>query len=71
MNQNPRNAKFSESIHVASPTYILHNLINIHLPTVERRCRFFGGYRINGGPVSQKVWHDKDPSLLKGPERRA
>jgi hypothetical protein len=22
-------------------------------------------------PVSQKVWHDKDPSLLKGPERRA
>jgi hypothetical protein len=25
----------------------------------------------NGGPVSQQVWHDKDPSLLKGPERRA
>jgi hypothetical protein len=21
--------------------------------------------------VSQQVWHDKDPSLLKGPERRA
>jgi hypothetical protein len=21
--------------------------------------------------VSQRVWHDKDPSLLKGPERRA
>jgi hypothetical protein len=25
----------------------------------------------NRGPVSQQVWHDKDPSLLKGPERRA
>jgi hypothetical protein len=24
-----------------------------------------------GGPVSQQVWHDKDPSLLKGSERRA
>jgi hypothetical protein len=23
------------------------------------------------GPVSQQVWHDRDPSLLKGPERRA
>jgi hypothetical protein len=22
----------------------------------------------NWGPVSQQVWHDKDPSLLKGPE---
>jgi hypothetical protein len=25
----------------------------------------------NRGPVSQQVLHDKDPSLLKGPERRA
>jgi hypothetical protein len=25
----------------------------------------------NRGPVSQQVWHNKDPSLLKGPERRA
>jgi hypothetical protein len=23
------------------------------------------------GPMSQQVWHDKDPSLLKGPERQA
>jgi hypothetical protein len=23
------------------------------------------------GPVSKQVWHVKDPSLLKGPERRA
>jgi hypothetical protein len=21
-------------------------------------------------PVSQQVWHDKDPSLFKGPERQ-
>jgi hypothetical protein len=27
--------------------------------------------RKNRGPVSQQVWHDKDPSLLKGPKRRA
>jgi hypothetical protein len=33
--------------------------------------RSFGWDRINRGPVSQQVWHDKDPSLLKGPERRA
>jgi hypothetical protein len=26
--------------------------------------------RKNRGPMSQQVWHDKDPSLLKGPERR-
>jgi hypothetical protein len=25
----------------------------------------------NRGPVSQQVWHDKDPSLLKCPERLA
>ena len=25
----------------------------------------------NRGPVSQQVWHDKDPSLLKGPERQS
>jgi hypothetical protein len=24
----------------------------------------------NRGPVSQHVWHDKDPFLFKGPERR-
>jgi hypothetical protein len=23
----------------------------------------------NQGPMSQQVWQDKDPSLLKGPER--
>ena len=33
--------------------------------------RSFGWDRKNRGPVSQQVWHDKDPSLLKGPERRA
>jgi hypothetical protein len=22
-------------------------------------------------PVSQQVWHDKDPTLLKGPERQS
>jgi hypothetical protein len=27
--------------------------------------------RKNQGPVSQQMWHDKDPSPLKGPERRA
>jgi hypothetical protein len=37
-------------------------------PTVGRRCQSFGCDRINRGPVSQYVWHDKDPSLLKGPE---
>jgi hypothetical protein len=25
----------------------------------------------NQGPLLQQVWYDKDPSLLKGPERRA
>jgi hypothetical protein len=39
---------------------------------VGRGCRSFGWDRINRGPVSQyavsqQVWHDKDPSLLKGP----
>ena len=27
--------------------------------------------RVDRGPVSQQVWHDKDPSLLRGPKRRA
>jgi hypothetical protein len=27
--------------------------------------------RKNWGPVLQWIWHDKDPSLLKSPERRA
>jgi hypothetical protein len=31
----------------------------------------FGWDRKNRGLVSHKVWHGKDPSLLKGPERRA
>jgi hypothetical protein len=26
---------------------------------------------VNRGPVSQQVWNDEDPSLLKGPERQA
>jgi hypothetical protein len=26
---------------------------------------------ITGEGLSQQVWHDKDPSLQKGPERRA
>jgi hypothetical protein len=30
----------------------------------------FGGNRKNQGPMSQQVWHDKDPSLLKGAEHR-
>ena len=25
----------------------------------------------NQGPLSQQVWHDRDPSLFKCPERRA
>jgi hypothetical protein len=33
------------------------------------RVRSFGWDRKNRGPVSQQVWHDKDPSLLKGLER--
>jgi hypothetical protein len=33
-------------------------------------ARSFGWDRKNRGSVSQKVWHDKDPSLLKGHERR-
>jgi hypothetical protein len=33
--------------------------------------RSFGSDWKNWGTVSQQVWHDKDPSLLKGPERRA
>ena len=33
--------------------------------------RSFGWDRKNRGPMSQQVWHDKDPSLLKGPERQA
>ena len=28
-------------------------------------------FRKNRGPVSQRVWHYKDPSLLKGRKRRA
>jgi hypothetical protein len=28
----------------------------------------FDWYQKNWGPVSQQVWHDKDPYLLKGPE---
>jgi hypothetical protein len=30
----------------------------------------FQWQRRNRGPLSQWVWHDKDPFLLKGPERR-
>jgi hypothetical protein len=33
--------------------------------------RSFERDRENRGPVSQQVWHDKDPSLLKDPERNA
>jgi hypothetical protein len=33
--------------------------------------RSFGWDRKNRGLVSQQAWHDKDPSLLKGGERRA
>jgi hypothetical protein len=33
--------------------------------------RSFGWDQKNRGPVSQQVWHDKDPSLLKSPKRRA
>jgi hypothetical protein len=25
---------------------------------------------LHQGPVLQQMWHDKDPSLLNGPERR-
>jgi hypothetical protein len=32
--------------------------------------RSFGWDRKNRGPVSQQVWHDKDPSMLKGSEHR-
>jgi hypothetical protein len=39
-------------------------------PLVCRKRRLmgwsFGWDRKNRGPVSQQVWHDKDPSLLKG-----
>jgi hypothetical protein len=31
----------------------------------------FGWDQKNRCPVSKQVWHDKDPFLLKGPERRA
>jgi hypothetical protein len=31
----------------------------------------FGWDRKNRGPVSQQVWHDKNPFLLKDPDRRA
>jgi hypothetical protein len=34
-------------------------------PTVGHGCRSFGGDRTNRGPVSQWVWHVKEPSLLK------
>jgi hypothetical protein len=37
---------------------------------VGRGCRSFGRDRINRGPVSQWVWHDKVPTLLKGLECR-
>jgi hypothetical protein len=40
-------------------------------PLVCRKRRLNGAVRKNRGPMSQQVWHDKDPSLLKGPERRA
>jgi hypothetical protein len=32
---------------------------------VGRRCRSFGWDRINRDPMSQQVWHEKQPSLLK------
>jgi hypothetical protein len=42
-------------------------------PFVCRKRRLNGAVlrMKNRGPVPQQVWHDKDPSLLKGPERRA
>jgi hypothetical protein len=40
-------------------------------PLVCRKRRLNGAVQKNRGPVSQQVWHDKDSSLLKGPERRA
>jgi hypothetical protein len=47
----------------------------LHIPSCVVRGdwmgRSFGWDRKNWGPESQHVWHDKDPSLLKGPERRA
>jgi hypothetical protein len=27
--------------------------------------------KVRPRPMSQQMWHDKDPYLLKGPERRA
>jgi hypothetical protein len=42
-------------------------------PLVCRKRRLNGAVLrmrpVNRGPVSQQVWHDKDPSLLKGPEQ--
>jgi hypothetical protein len=40
-------------------------------PLVCRKRRLIGAVLRNRGPVSQQVSHDKDPYLLKGPERRA
>jgi hypothetical protein len=40
-------------------------------PLVCRERRLNDETEKNRGPVSQQVWHHKDPSLLKGPERRA
>jgi hypothetical protein len=40
-------------------------------PLVCRARRLNGAVLQKRGPVSQQVWHDKDPFLVKGTERRA
>jgi hypothetical protein len=49
--------------------WILH--IPLRVVRGDWMVQSFGWDRKNGGSVSQQMWHNKDPSLLKGPERRA
>ena len=61
-------------LHDTNPLRIQVRIDPLH-PFVCRKSRLNGAVlRIETGkrgPVSQQVWQDKDPSLLKGPKRRA
>ena len=54
------------SVHIARLQYFLRILMRIVRGEYLRMRRLK-----KQGRVPQQVWHYKDPSLLKGPERRA
>jgi hypothetical protein len=68
-------SKLSLSCHICFDTgprsHPQHDDILMCVVKGDWKGRTFGWDRKTRGPVSQQVWHDKDLSLLKGPERRA